>query len=75
VKIDRPPVLVAILEPTSKTILVWTCAADKSKGKNIVIANPRMPNMSHRVVTRKAPDKRKTEGAGRQARSDTPSRS
>jgi hypothetical protein len=31
--------------------------------------------MSHRVVTRKAPDKRKTGGAGGQARSDTRSRS
>jgi hypothetical protein len=30
-----------------------------------------MPNISRRVVTQKAPDKRKTGGTGGQARSDT----
>jgi hypothetical protein len=64
VKIDRPPVPVATLELTSKKVLVRSCAADKSKDKDIVIGDPRMPNMSCRVVTWKDQDKRKTGDAG-----------
>jgi hypothetical protein len=66
-KIDIPLVPVSTLEPTSKKILVLPCAADKGKGKNIIIGDPRTPNISHRVVTRKAPDKRKTGGIEGQA--------
>jgi hypothetical protein len=40
--------------------LVWPCAADKGKCKNIIIGDPRTTNMSCKVVTRKAPNKRKT---------------
>jgi hypothetical protein len=75
VKIDRPPVPVTTLEPTSKKTIIRPCAADKSKNKNIVIGDPRTPNMSRRMVTLKAPDKRKTGGTEGQARSDTRSRS
>jgi hypothetical protein len=75
VKIDRPPIPVTTLEPTSKMAIIRPCVADKSKDKNIAIGDPRTPNMSRRMVTRKAPDKRKTEGTGGQARSDTRSRS
>jgi hypothetical protein len=75
VKTDRPPVPVTTLEPTSKKAIIRPCAADKSKDKNIVIGDPRTPNMSRRMVTRKAPDKRKTGGTGGQPRSDTRSRS
>jgi hypothetical protein len=75
VRIDRPPVPATTLESTRKKVIVRPCAADKSKDKNVLIGDPRTPNMLRRVVTRKAPDKRKTEGAGRQARSDTRSRS
>jgi hypothetical protein len=75
VKIDRPPVPVTTLEPTSKKAIIRPYAADKSKDKNIVIGDPRTPNMSRRMVTRKAPDKRKTGGTGGQAQSDTRSRS
>jgi hypothetical protein len=75
VKIDRPPVPATTLEPTSKKVIVWPCATDKSKDKNVIIGEPRTPNMLRRVVTRKAPDKRKTGGAGGQGRSDTRSRS
>ena len=58
-----------------KEVLVRSCVVDKSKDKNIVIGDTRMPNISRRVVTQKAPDKRKTGGTGGQARSDTRSRS
>jgi hypothetical protein len=75
VKIDMLPILVTTLEPTSKKILVRPCAADKSKDKNIIIGDPRTPNMSRRVVTWKAPDKRNTSGARGQAQSDTRSQS
>jgi hypothetical protein len=75
VRIDGPPVPATTLEPTSKKVIVRPCAADKSKDKNVVIGDPRTPNMLRRVVTWKAPDKRKTGGAEGQARSDTRSRS
>jgi hypothetical protein len=52
-----------------------TCEADKGKGRNIIIGDPHMPNMSCRVATRKAPDKRKTGGIEGQARSNTRSQS
>jgi hypothetical protein len=75
VRIDRPPVPATTLLPTSKKVIVRPCVADKSKDKNVVIGDPRTLNMLRRVVTRKAPDKRKTGGAEEQARSDTRSQS
>jgi hypothetical protein len=75
VKIDRTHVPVATSEPTSKKVLVRPCAADKSKDNNIIIGDPHTPNMSCRVVTRKASGKRKTGGTRGKARSDTRSRS
>jgi hypothetical protein len=56
-------------------VLVRSCATSKSKDKNIVIGDPRTPNISRRVVTWKAKNKRKTRGTGGQARSNTRSRS
>jgi hypothetical protein len=41
VKIDRPPVPMTTLEPTSKKVIVRPCATDKSKDKNIVIGDTR----------------------------------
>jgi hypothetical protein len=70
-KIDRPHVLVNTLKPTRKNVLVRPCVTDKGKGKNIIIGDPRTPNISHRVVTRKAPENRKTGGARGQAQSNT----
>jgi hypothetical protein len=75
VRVDRPPVPATTLEPTSKKVIVRPCAADKTKDKNIVIGDPRTPNMSRRMVTQKTSNKRKTGGTGRQARSNTRSRS
>jgi hypothetical protein len=59
-----PFVPVTTLEPTSKKVIVRPCATDKSKDKNIVIGDTRTSNISRRVVTQKAPDKRKTGGTG-----------
>jgi hypothetical protein len=42
-----------------KKVLVRPYSADKGKGKNIIIGDPRAPHLTHGVVTRKAPDKRK----------------
>jgi hypothetical protein len=56
---DRPHVPVTTLEPTSKKVLVRPCATNKNKDKNIVIGDPCTSNMSRKVVTRKAPDKKK----------------
>jgi hypothetical protein len=62
VKNDRPHVHFATLEPTSKIVIVRPRATDKSKAKNIIIGDPCKPNISCRVVTQKALDKRKTRG-------------
>jgi hypothetical protein len=63
-KIDRPYVHVDTLGPVDKKFLVRPCSADKGKGKNIIIGDPRMPNLSRGVVTRKAPDGRKANKTG-----------
>lgn len=47
-------------------VLVWLGMANKGKGKNIIIDDPRTKNVSRGVDTRKALDKRKAnriEGA------------
>jgi hypothetical protein len=58
-KIDRQPVPVNTSESVVKKVLVRSCTADKGKCKSIIIGDPRMPNLSHRVVTQMALDKRK----------------
>jgi hypothetical protein len=70
-----PPAPITTFETTSKKFLVRPCPTNKSKDKNIVIGDPCTPNMSRRVVTRKAPDKRKIGGTGGQAQLDPRSRS
>jgi hypothetical protein len=63
-KIDIPLVPVSTLEPTNNKVLVRLCVTDKGKSKNIIIGNPRTPNLSRIVVTQKAADKINTEGVG-----------
>jgi hypothetical protein len=46
------------LASAEKKVLLWPCAADKGKDKNITIGDPSTPNLSHIVVTWKALDKR-----------------
>jgi hypothetical protein len=58
-KIDRQHVPIDILGLVDKKVLVRPCSADKAKGKNIIMRDPRAPNLSHGEVTRKAPDRRK----------------
>jgi hypothetical protein len=65
-KIDRQSVPIATLGLVDKKVLVRPYSADKGKGKNIIVGDPRVPNLSHGEVTRKDPDRRKankTEGA------------
>jgi hypothetical protein len=57
--IDRQTVPVDTLGPVDKKVLVRPYSADKGKGKNIIIGDPRAPNLTHGVVTQKAIDKRK----------------
>jgi hypothetical protein len=63
-KIDRQTVPVDTLGPMDKKVLVRPYSADKGKGKNIIISDPRAPNLAHGVVTRKALDKRKANKTG-----------
>jgi hypothetical protein len=58
VQIDKRLFPINTLEMNDKKVLVQLEVADKGKGKSIVTNDPRMPNMSREVVTKKAPDKR-----------------
>jgi hypothetical protein len=69
-KIQVPPIHPPLgnfqLGPMYKKVLIRPCSADKGKGKNIIVGDPHVPNLSRRVVTRKASDRRKankTKGA------------
>jgi hypothetical protein len=63
-KIDRQFVPVDTLGPVDKKVLVRPYSTDKGKGKNIIIGDPPAPNLTHGVVTQKAPDKRKANKTG-----------
>jgi hypothetical protein len=63
-KIDRQSVPDDTLGPVDKKVLVQPYSIDKGKGKNIIIGDPRAPHLTHGVVTRKAPDKRKANKTG-----------
>jgi hypothetical protein len=63
-KIDRQYVHVDTLRLVDKKVLVRPCSADRAKGKNIIIGDPRAPNLSRGVVTRKALDGRKANKIG-----------
>ena len=63
-KIDRRSVPIDTLGPVDKKVVVRPYSADKGKGKNIIIGDPRVPNLSRVVVTRKAPNKRKANKTG-----------
>jgi hypothetical protein len=63
-QVDTQPFPINIIELASKNILVWPEVADKSKGKNIIIGDPRTSNVSHGGVARKAPDKKTNKSGG-----------
>jgi hypothetical protein len=44
--VDTQPFPVNIIELASKKDLVWPEVADKGKGKNIIIGDPRTSNIS-----------------------------
>jgi hypothetical protein len=65
-QVDTQPFPVSAIELANKKVLVWPETADKDKGKNIVIGDPRTSRISQGGIARKAPDKKtnKSEGAG-----------
>jgi hypothetical protein len=67
------PFLDNIIELASKKVLVRPEVVDKGKGKNIVIGDPRMSNLSQGGVARKAPDRKtnKSRGVRGQAQSSS----
>jgi hypothetical protein len=68
-QVDTQPFPVNTIELTCKKVLVRPEMADKGKGKDIVIGNPRMSIISQKDTARKASDEKakKSEGAGGQA--------
>jgi hypothetical protein len=71
--VDTQPFPVNTIEPTSKKVLVRLEVADKGKGKNIVIGDPRTSNISQEEIARKAPNRKtnKSGGTGGQAQSSS----
>jgi hypothetical protein len=67
-QVDTQPFPINIIEPACKKFLVRPGVAEKGKGENIVISDPRTSNISQEEIARKAPDKKtsKSRGAGRQ---------
>jgi hypothetical protein len=64
--VDTQPFHVNTIEPACKKVLDRSEVADKGKGENIVISDPRTSNISQEEIARKAPDKKtnKSGGAG-----------
>jgi hypothetical protein len=75
-QIDTEPFTINIIELTNKKVLVRPEVADKDKGNNIVIGDPRTSNTSRGVVAQKALGKNtnKTRGARGQGRSSSRSK-
>jgi hypothetical protein len=61
--VDTQPFTVNIIEPTCKEVLIRPEVADKGKGENIVISDPRTSNISQEIA-RKAPDKKTSKSGG-----------
>jgi hypothetical protein len=70
-QVDTQPFPVNTLEIASKRVLVRPKVADKGKGKNIPIGDPRTLNILRGGIVRKAPDRKtnKSKGVKGQARS------
>jgi hypothetical protein len=61
-EVDTQPFPVNTIEPTSKKVLVQPKMTDK--GKDIVIGDPRTPNISQGGIARKAPDNKTNKSEG-----------
>jgi hypothetical protein len=63
-QVDTQPFPVSTIEPTSKKVLVRPKVADKGKGKNIIIGDPRMSSISQEEIARKTLDKNTNKYGG-----------
>ena len=61
---DTQPFPINIIEPTCKKVLDRSEVADKGKGENIVIGDPRTSNISQEEIARKAPNKKTNKSGG-----------
>jgi hypothetical protein len=62
--VDRQPFPINIIEITSKKVLFRPEVADKRKGKNIIIGDPRMSNISQGGIAQKSPDRNTNKSRG-----------
>jgi hypothetical protein len=56
-QVDTQPFPINTIELASKKVLVWPKVADKVKGKNIIIRDPRTSNISQGEIGQKALDR------------------
>jgi hypothetical protein len=67
-QVDTQLFPVNTIELTCKKVLVRPKMADKGKGKDIIMGDPCISNISQKKITQKAPDEKakRSGGAGRQ---------
>jgi hypothetical protein len=62
--VDTQPFSVNTIELTCEKVLAWPEITDKGKGKDIIIGDPRISNISQKEITQKAPDKKAKRSGG-----------
>jgi hypothetical protein len=66
--VDTQPFSINIIELVSKRVLVRLKVADKGKGKNIIIGDPCMSNISQAGIAQKALERKTNKSGGAGAR-------
>jgi hypothetical protein len=65
IQVDTHPFPINTIKPTCKEVLVQPEVADKGKGKNIIIGDPRTSNISPKEeIAQKTPDKETSKSRG-----------
>jgi hypothetical protein len=62
--VNTQPFPINIIELASKNVLARSEVADKCKGKNIMIGDPHMSNISQGEIAQKAPDRKTNKSGG-----------
>jgi hypothetical protein len=73
-QVDKQPFPVNTIEPTCKKVMVQPEVADKGKGKNIIIGDPRTSNISQEEIARKALDRKTNKSGGARGQAQSSSR-
>jgi hypothetical protein len=67
-QVDTQPFPINVIELASTKVLVQLEVANKGKGKNIVIGDPRTSNIPQEGIAQKARDKKTNKSGGAEGR-------